>query len=166
MLADLEILNRNFLRYYMYTAEYHRRKKLQVDPALLPLTIVFSSNKRPEQLDRPSLYQFFYIFDYTAISNSQTPRSSFNPLIGHFPFFRKGVPMGQPVLLTNDEYRGVMADRETHEMKWKRHIEKLNTKKKPENGRYEIKTPIPSNPDRCFVCNINIPPEEEYREHL
>lgn len=59
-----------------------------------------------------------------------------------------------------------MSEREAHEMKWRRHIEKLNTKKKPENGRYEIKTPIPSNPDRCFVCNVSIPPEEEYLAHL
>jgi len=42
-----------------------------------------------------------------------------------------------------------MSDREEHERKWKRHIERLN-QHKPD--RYEIKTPIPAHPDRCFVC--------------
>jgi hypothetical protein len=60
----------------------------------------------------------------------------------------------------------MIAEREFHELKWRRHLDKLKNKKKPENGKYEIKTPIPSNPDRCFVCNCNIPPEEDYRQHL
>jgi DNA-directed RNA polymerase subunit N (RpoN/RPB10) len=56
-----------------------------------------------------------------------------------------------------------MRDKDELERKWERHIEKLKTKKSKDQ---EIKTPIPSNPDRCFVCNSVISPEEGYREHL
>jgi|LauGreDrversion4_2_1035121.scaffolds.fasta_scaffold128204_1 hypothetical protein len=63
MLADLEIMNKQFMRMYYFLPEFHRRKKLQVDPAKLPLTICFSSKYKPEQLERPSLNQFFHIFD-------------------------------------------------------------------------------------------------------
>lgn len=43
----------------------------------------------------------------------------------------------------------------------------MKTKKKPgPDGKYEIKTPIPSNPDRCFVCSTSIPSEVGYKEHL
>ena len=60
-----------------------------------------------------------------------------------------------------------MSDREEHERKWKRHLEKLRTKKKPDaDGKYEIKTPIPSNQDRCFVCSSTISAEVGYKEHL
>ena len=51
--------------------------------------------------------------------------------------------------------------------KWKRHLERLSQKKAPDEfGRYEIKTPIPSHPDRCFVCQGPIPPGVDYKEHL
>jgi ribosomal protein S10 len=56
-----------------------------------------------------------------------------------------------------------MRDRDELEKKWERHVEKLKTKKSKDK---EIKTPIPSNPDRCFVCNSAISAEEGYREHL
>jgi hypothetical protein len=32
LLADLEILNKNFSRYYLYIPEFHRRKRLPVEP--------------------------------------------------------------------------------------------------------------------------------------
>ena len=38
--------------------------------------------------------------------------------------------MGQPVLLTQDEYRCIMQDREEHERKYRRHLERLNAKRK------------------------------------
>lgn len=82
------------------------------------------------------------------------------------PHFRKGVPLGQPVLLNNDEFKQVIIERAENEKKWKRHIDRLNLKKKPENGVYEIKTPIPSHPDRCFICQCNIPESVGYKEHL
>ena len=31
LLADLEILNKNFSRYYLYIPEFHRRKRLPVE---------------------------------------------------------------------------------------------------------------------------------------
>jgi hypothetical protein len=71
--------------------------------------------------------------------------------------------MGQPVLLTSDEYRGLLSDREEHERKYRRHLERLNSTKKKDPAEV-IKTPIPSNPDRCFVCQATI--NEDYREHV
>lgn len=56
-----------------------------------------------------------------------------------------------------------MYEREDLEKKYQRHIERLRTKKAKE---VMIKSPVPSNPDRCFVCNCIIPPEEEYKAHL
>jgi hypothetical protein len=77
------------------------------------------------------------------------------------------VPKGQSVLLTNSEFKDMLSCWEEHEKKYKKHIEKLSAKKKPnENGQYEIKTPIPSHPDRCFVCQAAIPEGVEYKEHL
>jgi ribosomal protein S10 len=71
--------------------------------------------------------------------------------------------LGQPVFLAKEEYKAIMRDKDELERKWERHIDKLKTKKSKDQ---EIKTPIPSNPDRCFVCNSVISPEEGYREHL
>lgn len=31
LLADLEILNKNFSRYYLYIPEFHRRKRIPVE---------------------------------------------------------------------------------------------------------------------------------------
>lgn len=160
--------------------EFHKRKRLPVDSAKFSYTIAFTSIASAERLDRPSLYQFFHTFDVFV----QTPSLSISldrscsPLTGShsnvvvatiplFPFYRKAVPLGQPVFLTNDEYKGVIYDREEHEKKWRRHIDRLKQKKKPgENGLYEIKTPIPTHPDRCFVCQSSIPEDVEYREHI
>jgi hypothetical protein len=66
--------------------------------------------------------------------------------------------------LAKEEYKAIMRDREELDKKWVRHIDKLKSKKGA--SEKEIKTPIPSNPDRCFVCNTVISPEEGYREHL
>lgn len=38
-------------------------------------------------------------------------------------------------------------------------------KKKP-GPDYEIKTPVPSHPDRCFVCQSGIPEGVSYKEHI
>lgn len=55
----------------------------------------------------------------------------------------------------------VFKDRNLKEMHYKKHIEKLE-KKRPE--WYDIKTPIPAHPKRCFVCEDEI--EGDYKEHL
>lgn len=83
-----------------------------------------------------------------------------------FPKFRLGLPLGQPIFLNSVEYRDIMLEKDDHERKWKRHLLKLVDKKKPENGRYEIKTPIPSHPDRCFVCQSAIPEDVTYKQHI
>lgn len=87
--------------------------------------------------------------------------------VPQYPYFRGEVPKGQSVLLTNSEFKDMLTCWDEHEKKYKKHIEKLSAKKKPnENGQYEIKTPIPSHPDRCFVCQISIPEGVDYKEHL
>jgi len=81
--------------------------------------------------------------------------------IPQYPFFRKGVPTGQPVLLTSDDYqRLLLSDPEEQEQKYRRHLERLNLTKKKDPEEI-IKTQIPSNPDRCFVCQATI--NEDYR---
>ena len=57
--------------------------------------------------------------------------------------------MGQAILMTDEEYQVAMMHKGEHEIKWKKHVKKLEYKK-PE--WYDVKTPIPNNPDRCFVC--------------
>lgn len=67
--------------------------------------------------------------------------------------YRQGVPLGQPVFLAKEEFKAIMRDKDELGKKWQRHLDKLNAKKSKDQ---EIKTPIPSNPDRCFVCNTVI----------
>jgi hypothetical protein len=64
------------------------------------------------------------------------------------------VPHGQPVFLAPEEYKALMHDREELEKKYQRHLDRLRTKKAKEAF---IKSPVPSNPDRCFVCNCILP---------
>jgi hypothetical protein len=53
LLADLEIINDQFMRYYCYIPEFHRRKKLPIESHKLTYSIVFSSRSKPEHLERP-----------------------------------------------------------------------------------------------------------------
>ena len=77
------------------------------------------------------------------------------------------MPPGQSVMLTNFELKDLIVAWEDYEKKYRRHIERLQLKKKPgENGFYEIKTPIPAHPDRCFVCQCNIPEGVDYKGHI
>jgi hypothetical protein len=46
MLADMEIMNSAFTRFYLFLPEFHRRKKLQVEAPKLPYTICFTSRYR------------------------------------------------------------------------------------------------------------------------
>ena len=129
---------------------------------------MFSSRSKPEHLERPSLYQVFHTFELAQLFYNPTVSHSVNfqqstLLVPQYPFYRKGIPHGQPVFLANEEYKAIIHDRDELERKYERHIERLRTKKAKEAI---IKSPIPSNPDRCFVCNCIIPPEEHYKEHL
>ena len=56
-----------------------------------------------------------------------------------------------------------MHDREELEKKYQRHLDRLRTKKAKEAF---IKSPVPSNPDRCFVCNCILPADQPYKAHL
>ena len=56
-----------------------------------------------------------------------------------------------------------MHDRDELEKKYQRHLDRLRTKKAKEAF---IKSPVPSNPDRCFVCNCILPPDQPYKAHL
>lgn len=66
-----------------------------------------------------------------------------------FPFYRPNTPLGSSVFLDCNEYKQQIKDKELKEAQYKKYLDKLD-KKKPE--LYELGTPIPAHPDRCFVC--------------
>ena len=46
MLADLEIMNKAFNRFYVFLPEFHKRKKLPIESSKIPFTICFTSRVR------------------------------------------------------------------------------------------------------------------------
>lgn len=76
MLADLEIMNKAFNRFYVFLPEFHKRKKLPIESSKIPFTICFTSRVRQENLERPSLFQLYHTFDVTVVQDSVNKRCS------------------------------------------------------------------------------------------
>jgi hypothetical protein len=108
MLGDMEILTKHFNRWYLCIPEFHRRKKLPVEALKIPYTICFTTKYRIEQLDRPSLFQFFHTFDVMLVHQPLMGSQRASPLSGGhsaleesqpvampmYPYHRKAVPLG------------------------------------------------------------------------
>ena len=78
------------------------------------------------------------------------------------PAFRHDAPIGSCVFLDDDDYRLLMREKKEKEAIYRKHLLRLK-EKKPDY--YEVKTPIPNNTDKCFVCEGKII-EESYKAHL
>ncbi|CDW87964.1 UNKNOWN [Stylonychia lemnae] len=165
-ISDIELMFKCIQKYYYFTAEFHMKKKLPVSQSQIPHVFCFTSKYKPENhVHKPHLYQGSHIFESKIVNQTQLLAQGILPqqvkIIQLLPTYQHRAPLGSSVFLDPEEFRHVEKDRIQKEQCYIKHVERLKKKKL---DLYDIKTPIPANPNRCFVCEDQI--NDGYKEHL
>eukprot|EP00347_Sterkiella_histriomuscorum_P010507 403376017 len=166
MVTGFDLMYITVSKFTCFTADFQKRKKIPVHDSQLQNTIALTCRNGKELMSKQHFYQCHHTFETKILSTSQAQYStgvlSQVSQVKLIPTFRPDAPIGSCLFLDDEDYKQIMREKNEKVAIYRRHLQRLN-EKKPDY--YEIKTPLPNNTDKCFVCEGTIQ-EENYKAHL